>query len=139
MITLLPPIPDAPATLATLSNLVALLADPAASKLRVAELQTASAALQQAVVDHKASIAALGIAEQDHRAAVSQQSADAAEKLAADRSAFNTECLQRKQLLDDREARLTELQSEAAADAKAAKTARTDYERRLAIIRSATG
>jgi hypothetical protein len=98
-----------------------------------------SAALQQATADHKASIAAFLVAEADHKAALDQQSADAAAKLAAAQAAFDAECSRRKELLDVREANLTELQSSAASDAKAAAAARADYERRLSIIRSATG
>jgi hypothetical protein len=70
---------------------------------------------------------------------LNQQGADAAAKMAEDQAAFDAECLQRKQLLDNRAAQLAELQSAASDDAKAAKLARADYERRLAIIKSATG
>jgi hypothetical protein len=143
MITMNPPtipIPAVePATLQTLSEMVTLLSDPAASKARVAEMLAATAALQKAVADQKASIAAFIIAEAENRSTLDQQAAEAAAKMAALQTAFDTECIHRKQLLDEREASLTELQSEAAADAIAAKAARADYERRLAIIKSATG
>jgi hypothetical protein len=43
-----PPPADLPVTLQTLSDLVSLLADPAAAKQRLADMQAATAALQQA-------------------------------------------------------------------------------------------
>jgi hypothetical protein len=138
MITLTPPVPDTPATLETLSNLVALLSDPAASKLRVSELQTASADLKKAVEESKAKQAAFALAAADHKAALDQQAAEAAAKLSQAQSGFDTECARRKSELDAREAKLAELESQAAADAKAAAVAKTDFLRRLSIIKSAT-
>jgi hypothetical protein len=139
MITLQPPIPSAPASLETLSNMLILLADPVAAKNRVAEMTAATAELQKAVADQKASIAAFTIAESDHRATLKQQATDAAEKLAAAQAKFDDECKRRSDELAAREANAAELQKAAADDAKAAAALRSDYDRRLKIIRSATG
>jgi hypothetical protein len=119
--------------------MLVLLADPVAAKARVAEMTAATAEMQKSVSDQKAAMAEFAIREADHKALLAQQSTDAAEKLAAAESAFAAECAHRKQQLDDRAAELAALQLEAASDAKAAKIARADYERRLAIIKSATG
>jgi hypothetical protein len=137
MISMNPVIPDVPASLETLSNMLILLSDPEKSKARVAELAAASAALQQQTADNKAAIAAFIVAEADHKAALAQQAAEADAKLRAALSEFDAECARRKSELDDREARLTELQSAASDDAKAAAAARGEYERKLAIIKSA--
>jgi hypothetical protein len=134
-----PVIPDVPATLATLTDMLQLLADPVAAKNRIAEMQAATAELQRATTESRSQQASFAVAQADHRSTLDQQGADAAAKMAADQAAFDAECSHRKQLLDDREARLTELQSEATADAKAAAAARADFERRLKIIKSATG
>jgi hypothetical protein len=134
-----PPVPDVAPTLQTLTDMLALLSNPEKSAARVAELQANTASLQQAVADHKAERATFTLAQAEHRATLEKQAADAAASLTSAQEKFDAECAQRKELQDDREARLAELQSEAAADAKAAKVARADFERRLSIIKSATG
>jgi hypothetical protein len=139
MISLLPPIPNAPASLETLSNMLILLSDPVAAKARVAEMTAATAALQQAIAESKAQAAAGIVAEADHKAALAQREADAADRLAEAQKAFDAACTRRTDEISAREANVKELQATAADDAKAAKAARTDYERRLAIIKSATG
>jgi hypothetical protein len=135
-----PPVPAGnDATLQTLSDMLRVLSDPAGSKERVSEMQAATAELQRASQDQKAAMAALIVAESQHNAAIVQKTADANDKLAADRSAFDAECKRRSDELTARENNAAELQSQAAADAKAAAALRSDYERRLKIIRSATG
>jgi hypothetical protein len=131
-------VPDIPATLQTLSDLVSILSDPAGSATRVAELQAATAALQQASAESRAQIAAFTIAEQDHKNLLAQREADAAERLTADRSAFDAECKRRMDEISAREANVKELQATAADDAKSAAALRSDYDRRLKIIRSAS-
>jgi hypothetical protein len=139
MITLNPPVPEVPATMESLSNLLGLLSDPNASQARVAELQSASASLQKATADQKAAAAAFSIAAADHKALIDQREAAAADKLAAAQAAFDADCLRRSNELAARENNILELQAAAQSDAKSAASLRTDYERRLKIIRSATG
>jgi hypothetical protein len=137
MITLNPPIPEVPATLETFSNLLALLNDPAASAARLSELKTASAGLQKSATDQRAAAAAFSVAASDHKALIEKREAESADRLAADRSAFDTECSRRSAELSAREANVKELQATAADDAKAAASARANFEKKLAIIKSA--
>jgi hypothetical protein len=139
MITLNPPVPEVPATMESLSNLLGLLSDPNASKARVAELSTASAALQKAISDQKAATAAFSIASADHKAEIDQREADSAASLSAARAKFDDECQRRSAELSAREANVALLEAKAADDAKAAAALRADLDRRLKIIRSATG
>jgi hypothetical protein len=139
MITMNPPVPDTPATLETLSNLVGLLSDPVASKARVAELAAASAEFKRAVEESKAQQASFALAFSDHRAALEQQAAEAAAAIFAAQNEFDTECARRKSELDAREEKTKALLSEAQADASAAASLRAAYDRKLAIIKSATG
>ena len=101
---LMPPIPaDLPATLATL-KIDPLLADAAAIKQRITEMQTATAAFQQAADEKKTQIAAFAVAEAAHQQALENASAEASEKISADQAAFDAECARRKAELDQREA-----------------------------------
>jgi hypothetical protein len=138
MITLLPPIPSAPASLEVLSNMLVLLSDPLAAKARVAEMTAATSDLEQATAASKAQAAALIVAEADHKAALAQREADAAERLAAASRIFDDECKRRSDEIAAREANAAELQKAAADDAKAAAALRSDYDRRLKIIKTAT-
>lgn len=139
MINFSPQVPDVAPTLQTLTDMLALLSSPEKSAARVAELQAASLELERATADHKKQLAAFVVAEADHKAALEKQAAEAAASLTSAQEKFDAECARRKEVLDDREARLTELESESAANAKAAAAARSDFERRLAIIKTATG
>jgi hypothetical protein len=137
---MMPPIPaDLPPTLQTLSDLVSLLADPAATKQRITEMQTATAALQQAADEQKTQMAAFAVAEASHQEAIDKATAEASEKIAADQTAFDAECARRKAELDQREAQIAQLQSQARADADAAAADRADLENRLKLIKQATG
>jgi hypothetical protein len=129
---------DVPATLQTLSDMLGLLTNPEASKARVAELQAATASLQQTIADEKKQMAALLVSEAEHNAALAQKSADASDKLAAAKSAFDTECRRKTSELADREAVLIDLQRQTKIDADAAATARADLDRRLKLIKAAT-
>jgi hypothetical protein len=134
-----PPLPaDVPATLQTLSDLLSLLADPAAAKQRVAEMQTATAAFQQAADDQKTQIAAFAVAEADHQRAIDAATDEHVAKLAADQATFDTECARRKAELDARAAQIGQLQRDTEMQNDAAAAARADLEHRLALIKSAT-
>jgi hypothetical protein len=132
-----PPPADVPATLQTLSDMASLLADPAAAKQRVADMQAATAAFQQAADDQKTQMAAFAVAEADHQRAIDEATAEATDKISSDRAAFDAECMSRKAELDQRETQLTQLQAKAQADADAAAADRADYERRLSLIKAA--
>lgn len=135
-----PPLPaDVPATLQTLSDLVSLLADPAAAKQRVADMATATASYQQAADDHKNQIAAFAVAEADHQQALDKATAEAADKVLADQAAFNADYATRKAELDQREAQLIEQEAQAQKDADAAASDRADLDRRLSLLKAATG
>jgi hypothetical protein len=139
MITMNPPLPaDLPPTLQTLQDLVKLLADPAATSQRLAELQTATAAMQQAADEHKTQIAAFAVAEAAHQDAIDKAATEASEKIAADRTAFDAECAGRKAGLDQREAQIALLQRDTEMQNGAAAAARADLETRLAHIKAAT-
>jgi hypothetical protein len=136
---LMPPIPaDLPATLTTLQDLVSLLADPAAAKQRITEMQTATAALQQAADEQKTQMAAFAVAEAAHQEAIDKATTEASEKIAADQAAFDAACTARKSELNARDAELTQLQARVQADAEAAEVLRADLETRLAHIKAAT-
>jgi hypothetical protein len=136
---LMPPIPaDLPPTLQTLSDLVSLLSDPAATKQRITEMQTATAALQQAADAQKTQMAAFAVAEAAHQEALDAATAEQAERLAAAQSGFDAACARRKSELDARDAELAQLQARAQADAEAVEVLRTDLETRLAHIKAAT-
>ena len=128
-----------PATLQTLSDMLSVLSDPSASKERVAEMQAATASLQRAVADQKTQMAAFIVAEAEHNSALDKKSADVAAKLAEMQVGFDTDCRRRSNELDDRDAKLTQLQTKAQVDADAAAAARADFERRLSLIKAATG
>jgi hypothetical protein len=140
MLNFTPTIPaDLPVTLQTLGDLISLLADPAASSRRVAEIANATADLRDATEKSKAAQAEFVIAQAAHLKILDQQASDAAEALARQKGDFDTECKRRTLELNTREAELTALQTKAQADADAAAAARADYEKRLALIKSATG
>jgi len=129
---------DLPVTLQTLSDLVSLLADPAAAKQRVADMQAATTALRQAIDEQKTQTAAFAVAQAEYQETLDRATAEQAERLAAAQSEFDTECARRKSELDSRADQLSQLQARAQADAEAAETMRADLEKRLAHIKAAT-
>ena len=135
-----PPLPaDVPATLQTLSDLVSLLADPAAAAKRVADLQAATAAFQQAADDHKTQAAGFAVAKADHQKALAAATAEQKAMLAAAQTEHDAACNARKAELDNRADQLSRLVAKAKIDADAAAVARAEYERRLDLVRQATG
>jgi hypothetical protein len=128
--------PDLPTTLA---DLLTLMADPVASKERLAQMQSTAAALRDATEQSKIERAAFAAAQADHNAALDQVTSEQTAKLAAAQSAFDAQCAARKQALDERDKALSTLEMKAKADADAAATARAEAERRLNQIRLATG
>jgi chromosome segregation ATPase len=138
--------PDVPATLATLSDLLAVLSDPTASKARLAELQAAIASMQQTATDQKKQMAEFSLALSAHQESLDKASADASAKMAAERAAFDTACRARalemdgrSAELDARAAQLTEAQEEAKAATDAAAALQVDLQKRLSHIRAAMG
>jgi hypothetical protein len=147
MLNFTPTIPaDLPVTLQTLGDLISLLADPAASSRRVAEIANATADLRDATADlraatekSKAAEDALIIAQAAHLNILDQQASAAAEAQARQKGDFDTACNKRTADLNDREAALIALQTTAQDAVDAAAVARADYEKRVALIKSATG
>lgn len=136
---LAPPIAaDLPATLQTFGELVALLADPAATKKRVAEMSAATTALLQATAEHKAKTAEFAVVEAEHQAARVKAAAEHADRLSKERTAFDAACAQRKSELDSRDQQIKELQAQAKTDADDAAAMRADLERRLQMIKQAS-
>ena len=140
MINLGPTMPaDVPQTVQTLTDLVTLIADPTATKKRLAELQVAIGSLQNATDEQKKQSAAFSLAQADHQRALDEATAVQSEKVAKERSDFDTACAHRKSELDDRDHQLSRLEAKAKADADAAEAIRTDLERRLSLFKQAAG
>ena len=135
----MPPPADVPATLATLSDLVSLRADAKAAMQRVAEMQKASEEYRDAAEALRIERANFALAEATHNEALSKATAEQADKLAAERLAFDQATAARKSELDSRADQLTVLQAKAQLDGEAATKIRADLERRLSLIRDATG
>ena len=130
---------DLPQTLGTLSDLITLLADPAAAKERVAEMQKASAEFREAIEASKAERAAFALAETAHQEALDKSATEHAAMLAANQTDFDTACAKTKSELDSRADELAQLQAKAREDAEAAAAIRADLETRIAHIKAATG
>ena len=136
---------DVPATLEMLQGIVALCTAPNAAE-RIGQIQAATSDMTKTVKSLRAERASFAIAQAAHQTTLDQQSADATKKIAAERSAFDTECRARAQEidrrsaeLDARAAQLTELEDAAREATATAAQLQEDLQKRLTHIRAAMG
>jgi hypothetical protein len=116
--------------------LIELMADPSATKEKVAEYDRATGELRAAHVQLLASQTELAAAEAASldKLAAARTEHDAA--LAKAQQEFDARRLQHENALAAREARLAQREAKAVADAEANEALRADLERRLSLLRS---
>jgi hypothetical protein len=134
--TLNPPIP-AVSDFGPALAIMAMVADPEASKSRLDQLAAASAECRSAIEQAAQAQKELDTAKQAHDKTLAAGAAAAAAKLAQDQTTFDVACAARKRALDERESAIAERERQSKADADAAAALKADLERRLAAIRTA--
>lgn len=131
-----PAVPS-PRDVSTLLALVELLADPAATKARIAELNAANAnaekLLAEAIADRAKAAAARLQADKD----IAAKRAEHDERMQADRDGFLASKAAQQRELDEQQKKLNELRAQAEADAKAAADLKSDLERRFRLVTAA--
>jgi hypothetical protein len=117
--------------------IMAMVADPEASKARLDQLAAASAECRSAIEQAAQAQKDLAAAKQAHDKTLADDAAAASAKLAQAQTAFDVACAARKRALDERESAIAERERQSKADADAAATLKADLDRRLASIRAA--
>jgi hypothetical protein len=130
-----PPIPAA-ADFGPALAIMAMVADPEASKARLDQLAAASAECRSVVAEAAQAQKDLAAAKQAHDKTLADDAVAAAAKLSQAQTAFDVACDARKRALDERDQRLSAAEAKAKADADAAAALKAELERKLATIRT---
>jgi hypothetical protein len=127
-----------PAEINRLFNLIAVLADPAASKATLEQIATAASEARLAVDDAAVKTAALSLAASEHRKTMDEESKRHADALTAAQAAFDHRCGVAMGEVRAREEAAAKLLKRAKADAADAAGLKADLERRAQLVRTAT-
>ena len=127
----LPPIPT-PRDFEPFFALLQMITDAGATKVRLGELATASAAVQALIDQAKQAEMEMKAARKAHDQAISQERAAHNAAIAQERARSQRDCSSRERVLAEREAEIEGLKAKATADAESAAALKLDLEQRLA-------
>jgi chromosome segregation ATPase len=140
MITLSPPpsMPSPDAAFGHIAELVALLADPAATQKRVLELRAAAKEYREAAAAHGKAKADLERAQGEHAGALAAARKTHAEQLAEERRTFEAEIVQRQERLAERERDVDHLRGQVAAELEVLTAQRQALDEKLSALKADT-
>jgi hypothetical protein len=133
-----PPPPTTHADFRAFLDLLALVANPDATKVRIEQLTAASDEAHSAIAEAKAAHVVLDNRKAAHQGELDKAMEEHTRRITRERAQFDEECDRRKRELVQREAAVKVREDQVAVAIAATATLRGDLENRIAKIRAAT-